>query len=69
VLYTPDYDPDTYCLRNAEIMAAFVAGRRGITKAQARVWPDDLHQGGRIGDFFFSLNRYLFTVIKSTPSR
>jgi arsenite methyltransferase len=64
VLFNPEYDPDTYSLTNGEIVADFVVGRQGITPDEAEAWIRDLKQLGREGDYFFSLNRYLFLVDK-----
>lgn len=64
VLFNPEYDPDTYSLTNGEIVADFVVGRQGITPDEAEAWMRDLRQLGREGDYFFSLNRYLFLVDK-----
>ena len=44
-------------------MAAYVAGRGGITPGEATAWADDLKSLG--GDYFFSLNRYLFLAKRS----
>jgi arsenite methyltransferase len=60
-LFTPEYEPDTYCVRNADIIASFVTGRQGITVGEARDWLASLSGDP---DFFFSLNRYLFRISK-----
>ena len=60
VLFNPVYDPDTYSLTNGRIMADFVVGRQGITRDEVEAWTRDLEQLGQEGDYFFSLNRYLF---------
>jgi arsenite methyltransferase len=67
VLFNPDYDPDTYSVTNGRIMADFVVGRQGITRDEVAAWTRDLEQLGREGDYFFSLNRYLFHVEKRRP--
>jgi hypothetical protein len=64
VLFNPEYDPDTYSLTNGEIVADYVVGRQGITPDEAEAWIQDLQQLGREGDYFFSLNRYLFLADK-----
>jgi arsenite methyltransferase len=64
VLFNPDYDPDTYSLANARILADFVTGRGGLTHADVAEWQADLRRLGDAGTYFFSLNRYLFTAIK-----
>lgn len=60
VLFNPVYDLDTYSLTNGRIMADFVLGRQDITRDEVEAWTRDLEQCGQEGDYFFSLNRYLF---------
>jgi arsenite methyltransferase len=67
VLFNPDYDPDTYSVTNGRIMADFVVGRPGITPTEVEAWTRDLGELGREGDYFFSLNRYLFLAEKCQP--
>jgi len=64
VLFNPEYDPETYSVSNGRIVAGFVIGRQGITRAEVESWTHDLEQLGREGDYFFSLNRYLFLAEK-----
>jgi arsenite methyltransferase len=64
VLFNPEYDPQTYSVTNAEIMADFVTDHGGMTWPEAAAWYSDLQQLGREGRYFFSLNRYLFTALK-----
>jgi arsenite methyltransferase len=64
VLFNPEYDPDTYSVSNGRIMADFVIGRQAITRDEVEAWMRDLEQRGREGDYFFSLNRYLFLAEK-----
>jgi len=64
VLFNPEYDPDTYSVSNGRIMADFVPGRQGITRDEVEAWMRDLEQRGHEGDYFFSLNRYLFLAEK-----
>jgi arsenite methyltransferase len=52
------YDPNTYSGGLIDIVAAFVAGRQGISDHDAAAWARDLVDLGE--DYFFSLNRYLF---------
>ena len=59
------YDRDTYSAsRMLELVASFVAGRRGVDTAQATGWARDLRAMG--ARYFFSLNRYLF--LASVPA-
>ena len=43
---------------------SFVAGRQGVTKAEADAWAADLRALGEAGEYFFSINRYLFAAVK-----
>ena len=45
------------------LVAAYVAGRGGITVDETRAWAADLESLG--DDYFFSLNRYLFVAQRS----
>lgn len=45
-----------------DMVAAFVPGRRGVTKEEAVEWADDLHELGRRGRYFFSATLYWFTA-------
>jgi queuosine biosynthesis protein QueC len=42
----------------------FVPGRNRITQQEADDWAMDLRDLGEAGEYFFSVNRYLFQVIK-----
>jgi arsenite methyltransferase len=64
VLLNPDYSPDTYSIANGEIMADFAVTRGKLTREEANAWLADLHQVGREGRYFFSLNRYLFLATR-----
>jgi SAM-dependent methyltransferase len=60
VLLNPEYDANTYSVANGEIMADYAVTRGSLTRDQADAWTQDLRQLGRDGQYFFSLNRYLF---------
>ena len=49
--------------RHRRLVAAFVAGRGGVTETEATAWEHDL--AGLGDDYFFSLNRYLFVAERS----
>ncbi len=42
------------------LIGAFVAGRHGLTAADVAAWQSDLRMLG--DDYFFSLNRYVYTA-------
>jgi arsenite methyltransferase len=45
-------------------MADFAVTRGQLTREEANAWLADLHQLGRQGRYFFSLNRYLFLATR-----
>jgi len=59
-LINTEFDPDTYSNRIIDLIIPFVAGRGDITQAEAEEWGRDLREQGKRGEYFFSLNRYLF---------
>jgi SAM-dependent methyltransferase len=59
-LFNADFDPNTYSNRAIDLIVAFVADRGGITRQEAEAWAQELRQFGDHGEYFFSLNRYLF---------
>ncbi|PYN96458.1 MAG: methyltransferase type 11 [Candidatus Rokuibacteriota bacterium] len=59
-LVNTEYGEHTVSLGLTALMAAFVPGRHGITEAEVAAWAADLRALGAAGDYFFSLNRYLF---------
>lgn len=54
------YERETYSGGTLELIAAFVAGRQGVTAEEAAAWALDLRSLGP--DYFFSLNRYVFVA-------
>lgn len=61
-IFNRAYDPGTFSVGLIDLVAAFVAGRRGVTQAEATAWAEDL---AALGDaYFFSLNRYLFLATR-----
>jgi len=57
-IFNTEYTPHCFGWGICQIMAAFTAGRRGVTEADAEAWLADLEALGDAGAFFFSLNRY-----------
>ena len=56
-LLNPAYDPNTYSGQMIDLIAAFLVSKGGIEREEVARWAQDLKTGG---DYFFSLNRYLF---------
>lgn len=63
-ILNPEYDPETYSAGMISLVVPFVIGRRGVTREEAKAWAEDLKGLGERGEYFFSLNRYLFLVRK-----
>jgi arsenite methyltransferase len=56
-----DFDPDTYSARHIEIISNYVT-HRGIPRDLIARWADDLRERAALAEYFFSLNRYVFTA-------
>jgi arsenite methyltransferase len=56
------YEARTYSAGVLGLIAAFTAGRGGVTAEQAEAWAADLRALGP--DYFFSLSRYLFLAVR-----
>jgi SAM-dependent methyltransferase len=56
------YDPETFSGKAVLSIGRFVAGREGVSEAEAAAWADDLVALGE--DYFFSVNRYLFLAVR-----
>jgi SAM-dependent methyltransferase len=54
------YDPDTYSYGMIGVLSAYAARRLGESEANA--WAEDLRSRGARGEYFFSVNRYLFAA-------
>lgn len=51
---------DGYSAGTMELIAAFVAGRAGLTRADADAWLADIRASADDGDYLFSMCRYVF---------
>lgn len=63
-IFNPEYHPNTFAAGILDGIRGFVAGRQGIGKDEADAWANDLRDMGARGEFFFSINRYLFQAVK-----
>ena len=63
-MFNPEYSPDSYSAGILEGIRTFVPGRGGLTHEDADAWAADLRALGEAGEYFFSLNRYLFMAVK-----
>ncbi|HEX5634521.1 MAG TPA: methyltransferase domain-containing protein [Gemmatimonadales bacterium] len=57
-------DANTFSYGLLDLVHRFVPGRRGVTPAEADAWAEDLRELGRRGEYFFSLNQYVFLATK-----
>jgi len=64
-LFNPSFDPNSYSARMIDLIASYVTGRNGITREDAESWANGLRHAGEEGEYFFSLNRYLFLARSS----
>ncbi len=63
-LFNPELHEDTFSHGMIDLIAAFATGRKGVSEAEAQAWAAELRALGENGDYFFSLNRYLFLAQK-----
>jgi len=59
-LFNPTYDQNSFSNRIMDLIVPFVMERSGIARDEAEAWASDLRRSGERGEYFFSLNRYLF---------
>jgi SAM-dependent methyltransferase len=64
VITALNVEMDGYSQGLAGLVAAFVAGRSGITTEIADAWLEDLSHLDQTGAYFFSLDQYLFPARK-----
>lgn len=61
-IVNPHLHPHCYSHGILRIIESFVAGRGGVSDEEALAWGTELRALGESGEYFFSLNRYLFTA-------
>jgi arsenite methyltransferase len=66
-MYNPEFQDNTYAKGTLEIMASFAVARNKVSQDEADAWLAEFATLGAEGEFFFSLNRYLFLADK--PNR
>jgi arsenite methyltransferase len=59
-----EYDSNSYSHSMIAVMAKFGVGRQNFSAAELQAWADDLKAFGERGEYFFSLNRYVFIARK-----
>ena len=63
-MFNPEYQENTFAKGVLTIMASFAVGRKGVSQEEASAWLAEFAELGKQGEFFFSLNRYLFVADK-----
>ena len=63
-MFNPELHEHSYSAGILQGIQAFVPGRNGLTEEDASAWAADLRRLGDAGEYFFSVNRYLFIVVK-----
>ncbi|HUA19057.1 MAG TPA: class I SAM-dependent methyltransferase [Bryobacteraceae bacterium] len=65
-MFNPEFQDNTYGKGMLEMMASFAVGR-GVPQSEADAWFAEFTALEAKGEFFFSLNRYLFVAEKTAP--
>lgn len=55
---------DTYSYGIIDFIAAYITGQGSLHADDVHAWRTELHELGAAGDYFFSINRYLFLARK-----
>ncbi len=63
-MFNPEYSEDIFSRWILDYMVGFLGGRDGVTQEEVEAWAEDLRELGARGEYFFSLNRYLFLAVK-----
>jgi arsenite methyltransferase len=63
-MFNPKYQENTFAKGALSIMASFAVGRKGVSQEEASAWFAEFAELGKQGEFFFSVNRYLFVADK-----
>ncbi|UTI63234.1 methyltransferase domain-containing protein [Paraconexibacter antarcticus] len=64
VFATSSFDPDTYGAASVPLVRRFVAGRSGVSPAEAEAWADEQRALGDRGEYFFSITQFCFTATR-----
>jgi SAM-dependent methyltransferase len=62
------FDERTYSAGMMGFVANFVPGHRGVTEEEAAAWLAELRELAERGEYFFSINRYLFLARRVDPA-
>ena len=63
-LLNTEYPAENYSHGMVSVIVPFVIRKGGVPKEEAKAWAEDLMTLGERGEYFFSLNRYVFLAKK-----
>ena len=63
-LLNTEYPAENYSHAMVSVIVPFVIRKGGVAKEEAKAWAEDLMALGERGEYFFSLNRYVFLARK-----
>ncbi len=63
-IFNPEYHSGAFSFHMIGVVAAFVVGRNGLTQDEVDAWAAEFETLGQTGEYFYSLNRYLFVAHK-----
>jgi ubiquinone/menaquinone biosynthesis C-methylase UbiE len=61
-IFNREYHPNAFSYHLLPLMSAFAKAQEGVTPEEAEAWLAEFEELGGRGEFFYSLNRYLFTA-------
>lgn len=63
-LFNPTFVQESYSNRTIDLIQSYVTSRAGISLSEASKWAEDIRATGEGGEYFFSLNRYMFLAAR-----
>ena len=63
-MFNPEFHPNAFSYHLLPLIGAFAVGRGALTPDEMKSWMGEFRELGEKGEFFYSLNRYLFTARK-----
>jgi len=63
-ILNPSYAPDNFAVGALEWIARYALEQGAVTAAEAGWWLEDLKHLGEKGEFFFCINRFLFSAVR-----
>ncbi len=59
------YAPSSWSVEMLDLFVKYALERNAVNSAEAEAWLGDLKQKGEDGSYFFCVNRFIFTAVKS----